>query len=65
MKNERTWNRSRARKLLGHADPFTEPVTKGEKTLYRARFAGLDKHQAEAACRTLKRKDIACLPIKN
>jgi D-alanyl-D-alanine carboxypeptidase len=57
--------RSRARKLLGHADPFTEPVTKGEKTLYRARFAGLDKHQAEAACRTLKRKDIACLPIKN
>jgi D-alanyl-D-alanine carboxypeptidase len=57
--------RSRARKLLGHADPFTEPVTKGEKTLYRARFAGLDKHQAEAACRALKRKDIACLPIKN
>ena len=57
--------RSRARKLLGDADPFTEPVTKGEKTLYRARFAGLDKHQAEAACRTLKRKDIACLPIKN
>lgn len=57
--------RSRAGKLLGHADPFTEPVTKGEKTLYRARFAGFDRHQAEAACRTLKRKDIACLPIKN
>jgi D-alanyl-D-alanine carboxypeptidase len=57
--------RSRAKKLLSDADPFTEAVTKGEKTLYRARFAGLDKHQAQAACRTLKRKDIACLPIKN
>jgi D-alanyl-D-alanine carboxypeptidase len=57
--------RSRAKKLLRGADPFTEPVTKGEKTLYRARFAGLDKHQAEAACRALKRSDIGCLAIKN
>ncbi|MPZ59492.1 MAG: peptidase M15 [Rhizobiales bacterium] len=56
---------SRAKKVLGHADPFTESVTKGEKTLYRARFAGLDKHQAETACRTLKRSDIACLALKN
>jgi D-alanyl-D-alanine carboxypeptidase len=56
---------SRAKKLLGRADAFTETVTKGEKTFYRARFAGLDKGQAEAACRTLKRSDIACLPIKN
>jgi D-alanyl-D-alanine carboxypeptidase len=56
---------SRAKRLLGDADPFTETVTKGEKTFYRARFAGLDKHQAEAACRTLKHNDIACLAIKN
>jgi D-alanyl-D-alanine carboxypeptidase len=55
----------RAKKLLGRADPYTETVTKGEKTFYRARFAGLDKDGAEAACRTLKRSDIACLPIKN
>jgi D-alanyl-D-alanine carboxypeptidase len=57
--------RSRAKNLLGGADPYTEPVTKGDKTLYRARFAGLDKHQAEAACRALKRSDIACLALKN
>ena len=56
---------SRVKKLLGGADPFTETVTKGEKTFYRARFAGLDKDQAEAACRALKRSDIACLPLKN
>jgi D-alanyl-D-alanine carboxypeptidase len=56
---------SRAKRLLGDADPFTETVTKGEKRLYRARFAGLDRHQAEAACRTLKRNDIACMPLKN
>jgi D-alanyl-D-alanine carboxypeptidase len=55
----------RAKKLLRDADPFTETVTKGEKTFYRARFAGLDKNRAEAACRTLKRSDIACLTLKN
>jgi D-alanyl-D-alanine carboxypeptidase len=55
----------RAKKLLGDADPFTETVTKGEKTLYRARFAGLNKDRAEAACRTLKRSAIACLTLKN
>ena len=33
--------RSKATDVLGHADPFTEKVAKGDKTLYRARFAGL------------------------
>ena len=51
--------------LLGKADPFTETVAKGDKKLYRARFAGLDKDQAEAACKTLKRNDISCITIKN
>jgi D-alanyl-D-alanine carboxypeptidase len=54
-----------AKKLLGRADPFTETVVKGDKTYYRARFAGLEKDEAEAACKHLKRKDIACMPIKN
>lgn len=57
--------RSKAGKLLGAADPFTEPVSKGDKTLYRARFAGLKQNQAEAACRYLKRNDIACMAIRN
>ncbi|MGP8123388.1 MAG: serine hydrolase [Xanthobacteraceae bacterium] len=51
--------------LLGNADPFTEPVSKGGKNYYRARFAGLDRDHAEAACRTLKHNDISCIAIRN
>ncbi len=54
-----------AKGLLGRADPFTERVVKGETTLYRARFAGLDEDRAEAACKHLKRNKIACFAIKN
>jgi D-alanyl-D-alanine carboxypeptidase len=50
---------------LGHADPFTEKVAKGDKTLYRARFAGMDKDQAENACKTLRRGEIPCMLMKN
>lgn len=57
--------RESARGLLGSADPFTEAVSKGRKTLYRARFAGLDQDSAEAACRKLKRSDIGCITIRN
>jgi D-alanyl-D-alanine carboxypeptidase len=58
--------RDQARGMLGKADPFTEPVvSKGEKKLFRARFAGLDRDQAEAVCRTLKRSDISCIAIRN
>ncbi len=58
--------RSQAHGLLNKADPFTEPVVaKGDKKLFRARFAGLDRDQAEAACRTLKRSDISCITIRN
>ncbi len=47
------------------ADAFTEKVVKGDKALFRARFAGLDKEKAEAACRYLKRNEIACVALKN
>jgi D-alanyl-D-alanine carboxypeptidase len=57
--------KSKASRLLASASPFTEPVQRGETTLYRARFAGLDREQAEAACRFLKRNDVDCLTIKN
>jgi D-alanyl-D-alanine carboxypeptidase len=56
---------SKAKDVLVGADAFTEPVAKGDKTLYRARFAGLDKAKAEAACRELKRAEIVCITIKN
>jgi D-alanyl-D-alanine carboxypeptidase len=50
---------------LASADPFTEPVQKGDTTLYRARFSGLDKETAEAACRKLRRSDVPCVMLKN
>ncbi|HEY6700384.1 MAG TPA: serine hydrolase [Pseudolabrys sp.] len=56
---------SKAKALLGRADPFTERTEKGDKVLYRARFAGLEKNQAEAACKHLKRSDIPCMLLKN
>src|SRR5262249_20982435 len=54
-----------AKDMLGGADPFTERASKGNKTLFRARFAGLDKEQAEAACGLLKRGEIPCMLLKN
>ena len=47
------------------AAAFIEPVRKSNKAFYRARFAGLDKEAAEAACRQLKHSDIVCIALKN
>jgi D-alanyl-D-alanine carboxypeptidase len=58
--------RSSARGLLAKADPFTEPViAKDNRKLYRARFAGLERDQADAVCRTLRRSDIPCMTARN
>ena len=56
---------NKASKMLTGAEAFTETVDKGGTTLYRARFAGLDKDTAEAACKYLKKNDVECVPIKN
>jgi D-alanyl-D-alanine carboxypeptidase len=57
--------RDAARAILGKAEPFTEAVAKGDKQLYRARFAGfVDKDKAEAVCKTLKRSDVPCFAMK-
>ncbi|MGA9456044.1 MAG: serine hydrolase [Pseudolabrys sp.] len=56
---------TKVKDILGKADPFTERVEKGEKVLFRARFAGLEKNRAEAACKHLKRSDIPCMLVKN
>ena len=47
-------------KVLAEADGFTERVLKGESTFYRARFAGFDGGEAEAACKALKRAGFSC-----
>lgn len=58
--------RNSARGLLSKADPFTEPVVaRDNRKLYRARFAGLERDQAEAVCRALKRADISCMTVRN
>ena len=44
--------------VLATADPFTEGVQRGDKLLYRARFAGFDKESAEIACKQLKARSL-------
>jgi D-alanyl-D-alanine carboxypeptidase len=56
---------SKVRDKLAAADPFTERVLKGDKALYRARFAGFDKATADATCKQLKRNDFDCITVKN
>jgi D-alanyl-D-alanine carboxypeptidase len=56
---------SQAHSTLAAAEPFTERVQKGDRALYRARFAGFDRSAAEAACRELKRSDFECMAVRN
>lgn len=49
---------------LATADDFTEVVRKDNKAFYRARFAGLDKETAEAACRQLRLGKLVCIALK-
>ncbi len=44
---------------------MTEKVRKGDGTLYRARFAGLDSASAESACRSLKRSGFSCFATRD
>ena len=48
-----------------NAKAFTEKVQKGNETLYRARFAGLEEQSAESTCKALKRSGFACFTTKN
>ena len=57
--------KDKAKAQLGEANPFTERVAKGAKSLFRARFAGIDRNQAEVACKSLKRSDIPCMMLRN
>src|SRR3569832_1344163 len=55
----------KAKHFLGKADPFTEKVSKGSKSLYHTHKTEHDKDQAEAACKHLKHSDIPCMMLKN
>jgi D-alanyl-D-alanine carboxypeptidase len=57
---------SKAAKVLAHASPYTEPVTSGGNTLYRARFAGFtSKDGARSACAYLTKQKISCLAVSD
>jgi D-alanyl-D-alanine carboxypeptidase len=55
---------TKAAALLQKTEAYTERTTKGDKIYFRARFAGFDRDRAEAACKRLKREDIACMALK-
>jgi D-alanyl-D-alanine carboxypeptidase len=57
--------RRKTKGILLAADPFTEGVQRGDKLLYRARFAGFDKESAEIACKELKRGHFECMALKD
>jgi len=57
--------RSQLQGFPATAKPFTEKVQKGNETLYRARFAGLEEDSAQSACKALKRSGFACFTTKN
>ena len=50
--------------VLDGSAPMTEAVTKGDKKLYRARFAGFDSARATQACIELRRHSIDCMVAK-
>ncbi|MCL2714789.1 MAG: D-alanyl-D-alanine carboxypeptidase [Alphaproteobacteria bacterium] len=58
--------RNSARGLLNKATPFTETaIARDNRKIVRARFAGLEREQAENVCRALKRASISCITIHN
>jgi len=57
--------RDKAARFLARAKSFTEPIIKADMKLWRARFSGITKDDAEAACKTLKSAKIVCIALKN
>ena len=52
--------RTKAGHVLGDSEPIAMPLTKGDKQLYRARFAGFDSAAATSACNELRRAGLDC-----
>ena len=49
--------------LLRGKISFTMPVSRGNDTIFRARFSGFDEAQAREACKRLSRKGVGCFPL--
>lgn len=58
--------KSRTGRALSRAAPFTEKVTRGGATLYRARFSGFaEADSAQEACKTLKSRGFSCFATRS
>jgi D-alanyl-D-alanine carboxypeptidase len=57
--------RAKAHTILARAKSFTEQIVKNDMKLFRARFSGISKDDAENACKTLKSAKIVCMALKN
>jgi D-alanyl-D-alanine carboxypeptidase len=49
--------------LLQGKAPFTMAVSRGNQTIFRARFSGFNEDQAREACKRLTRKGVGCFPL--
>ncbi len=52
--------KSKAAHVLAARAPLAMPLTKGDRQLYRARFAGFDSASATSACNELRRNGLDC-----
>jgi D-alanyl-D-alanine carboxypeptidase len=58
--------KSASGRALARAAPFTEKITRGGATLYRARFSGfVEPDAAQEACKTLKTRGYACFATRS
>lgn len=56
--------KARTTGALARAEAYTESVSKGGTTLWRARFAGFDEPGAQEACKAVKRAGFGCFAQK-
>jgi D-alanyl-D-alanine carboxypeptidase len=52
-----------AANIVDGAEPAVDSVKNRGKTIYRARLTGFSESKAVAACRSLERRRIDCLPV--
>ena len=58
--------KSASGRLLARAAPFTEKISRGGSTLYRARFSGFaEADSAQDACKTLKSRGFSCFATRS
>jgi D-alanyl-D-alanine carboxypeptidase len=51
---------AKAAHVLDGSAPMAMPLTKGERQLYRARFAGFNSQAARSVCNELRRMAVDC-----